>query len=355
MIIGFFIFCLVLFIYLHIQFHLKTSNDLEMYEVDQPSKDRLEEICDIRQPVLFDFDSQKIVESSSRSYISNNYNAFEVKIRNVKDDDPNVELYIPLPLHAAVKLFDEDKTATYFSENNKEFLEETGVIKSLKYNDEFLRPYMVSNCNYDILLGSANVCTPFRYEINYRNFFLLTEGSAQIKIAPPHSTKYLYPIYDYENFEFRSPVNPWSPQPKYSADFDKMKCLEFTLVPGKTLFIPAYWWYSIKFNSNTSISCFHYRTYMNNAAILPYICMHALQIQNVKRNVVKKASIKELNNEIVQPIETPDELLTNQHNVNQDTQDNNPDYMQDNLVDQGTNIDNLPEPASFDNNHGSEL
>ena len=32
--IGFFIFCLVLFIYLHVQFHLKTSNDLEMYEID---------------------------------------------------------------------------------------------------------------------------------------------------------------------------------------------------------------------------------------------------------------------------------------------------------------------------------
>jgi hypothetical protein len=35
---------------------------------------------------------------------------------------------------------------------------------------------------------------------------------------------------------------------------------------------------------------------MNNAAILPYIGMHALQIQNVKRNTVKKASINELNN-----------------------------------------------------------
>ena len=42
---------------------------------------------------------------------------------------------------------------------------------------------------------------------------------------------------------------------------------------------------------------------MNNAAILPYIGMHALQIQNVKRNVVKKASMKELNNEIVEPVE----------------------------------------------------
>lgn len=302
-IIGLFIFCLVLFIYLHIQFHLKTSEDLEMYEIEQPSKDKLEEICDLRQPVLFDFECDKIIDTSNKTYISNNYHAFEVKIRNVKEEDTNIELYIPLPIHAAVKLFDEDKNSIYLSENNKDFLEETGVIKSLKYNDEFLRPYMVSNCNYDIMMGSESTCSPFRYEINYRNFLLLTEGRAQIKLAPPHCTKYLYPIYDYENFEFKSPVNPWTPQPKYSADFDKIKCLEFTLTPGKTLFIPAYWWYSIKFSKNTSISCFHYRTYMNNIAVTPYIAMHALQIQNVKRNIVKKASIQELNNEIIYPIE----------------------------------------------------
>jgi hypothetical protein len=294
-IIGLFVFCIVLFIYLHIQFHLKTSNDLEIYEVDQASKDKLEEICDIRQPVLFDFDNQKIVETSNKTYINNNYHAFEVKIRNIADSDTNSEMYMPLPLHASVKLFDEDKTSTYFSENNSEFLQETGVIKSLQYNDEFLRPYMVSNCNYDILMGSEGCCTPFRYEVNYRNFFLLTQGVAQIKLAPPQSTRYLYPNYDYENFEFRSPVNPWTPQPNYVADFDKIKCLEFTLLPGKTVFIPAFWWYSIKLGKNTSISCFRYRTYMNNIAISPYIAMYALQIQNVKRNVAKTASIDVLN------------------------------------------------------------
>jgi hypothetical protein len=339
-IIGFFIFCLVLFIYLHVQFHLKTSEDLEMYEVEQPSKDKLEEICDLRQPVIFDFDCQKIVESSNKSYISNNYNAFEIKIRNVKETDPNSELYIPLPLHAANKLFNEDTNSTYFSENNNEFLEETGVIKSLKYNDEFLRPYMVSNCNYDIMMGSANTCTPFRYEINYRNYYLLTEGSAQIKLAPPHSIRYLYPNYDYENFEFRSPVDPWSPQPKYIADFDKMKCLEFTLTPGKTLYIPAYWWYSIKFNKNTSISCFNYRTYMNNIAVAPYIGMHALQIQNVKRNVVKKASIDELNKPEINNTQLPEKQETT--------------VVEENIVSEGTNIDNLPQPAN-DNNIGSEI
>ena len=341
-IIGIFIFCLVLFIYLHIQFHLKTSEDLEMYEVEQPSKDKLEEICDLRQPVLFDFDCQKIIESSNKSYIANNYNAFEIKIRNVKETDPNSELYIPLPLHAANKLFNEDTNSTYFSENNNEFLEETGVIKSLKYNDEFLRPYMVSNCNYDIMMGSANTCTPFRYEINYRNYYLLTEGSAQIKLAPPHSIRYLYPNYDYENFEFRSPVDPWSPQPKYIADFDKMKCLEFTLTPGKTLYIPAYWWYSIKFNKNTSISCFNYRTYMNNIAVAPYIGLHALQIQNIKRNVVKKASINELNNPVINT-QIPEKQNNQEQNI-----------VEQNILSQGTSIDNLPQPIN-DNNVGSEI
>jgi hypothetical protein len=36
---------------------------------------------------------------------------------------------------------------------------------------------------------------------------------------------------------------------------------------------------------------------MNNIAISPYIALYALQIQNVKRNVAKTASIKELNME----------------------------------------------------------
>jgi hypothetical protein len=113
-----------------------------------------------------------------------------------------------------------------------------------------------------------------------------------------NKTEYCKVSGDYENFEFRSPVDPWKPQTKYVADFDKIKCLEFTLTLGKPLFIPAYWWYSIRINnSNTSISCFHYRTYMNNIAITPYIFLHALQIQNVKRDVAKKVSINELNTE----------------------------------------------------------
>jgi len=326
--IAFFVFCLVLFIYLHINFHLKVGNDLEVYEIEQGSKDKLEEICDIRQPVIFDFENSKIIEYSNKTYLSNNYPAFEVKIRNSKETDYSSEIYIPLPLHSAVKLVKEDALSIYFSESNSDFIQETGVIKSFQYNDEFLRPYMVSNCNYDIMIGSQDTVTPFRYELNYRNYFLVTEGSVVVKMAPPKSSKYLYTVYDYENFEFRSPVDPWSPQKQYSADFDKIKCLEVTLTPGKTLHIPAYWWYSIKFSKDSSISCFRYRTYMNNAAITPHIAMYALQLQNVKRNTVKKMDISQLNESKPEVLEKGESRETAAENI--PTVENNEEVMPSN-------------------------
>ena len=295
-IISIFVFCLILFFYLHIQFHLKTSDDLEIYEVDQASKDKLEEICDLRQPMLLDFkeDGTNIMNTTNMDFLLANYPAFEVKIRNITDIATETDVCVPLQLHTAVTLFKEDSNATYFSEGNIDFLRETGAIKNMSYNDAYLRPYLVSNCYYDVLFASANLETPFRYDLNYRNYYLVTQGSIKVKLSPPKSSKYLYPVSDYENFEFKSPVNPWTPQPKYRADFDKIKCLEITLTPGKILYIPAYWWYTFKFNDTASVSSFKYRTYMNNVAISPKIGMYALQNQNVERKIAKPIDIHKM-------------------------------------------------------------
>ena len=298
--ISIFIFCLVLFIYLHIHFHFKTSNDLEIYEIDNVSKEKFEELCDIRQPIIFPLENEKIINNTCYDYIYKHYNSFDIQIREsafnkqsnynkLKNTtiESDVDVYVPLSLNLANKLFVEDDTETYYSANNSDFLKETGVIKSFQYNDEFLRPYMLCNTKYDVITGSNNTVTPFKYELNYRNFFLVTQGSIEIKMTPPKSTKYLYPVKDYELFEFKSPVNPWNVSPEYKADFDKIKCLEFTVTQGKALYIPAYWWYSIKFHKNTSISCFKYKTYMNCVSIIPDLTLHGLQLQNIKRNTVK--------------------------------------------------------------------
>lgn len=285
-ILNLLIFCLVLFIYLHVYYHIKTSNDLEVYEIEQPSKDKLEEICDLRQPVIFDYPNERLLQSCKRNVIQDTYGAFDIKIRNVrKDIDDEEELYIPLTYTNALSAIKEDKEGKYVLENNNDFLEETGMIKTFRYNDAFIRPYMVSNCMYDLTSASSNTKTPFRYDVNYRNYYLVTEGSAKIKLAPPKSSRYLYPQNDYENFEFRSPVNPWDVQQQYKPDFDKIKCLEVNLIEGQMIYIPAYWWYSIEYSSETTICSFKYRTYMNVVAIMPKLIMRLLQSQNVKRKV----------------------------------------------------------------------
>ncbi len=283
------IFCIVLFLYLHIYFQLKTSNDLEVYEIEQPSKEKLEEICDLRQPVIFDYQNESLLETCKLYQIIEHYSAFDVKIRNVKEVDDNTDLHIPVTLNAALALLNNDKDAKYVSEKNGDFLEETGIIKNYKYNDAFLRPPMVSNCFYDFLTASQNTETVLQYSVNYRNFYLITHGSLKIKLIPPKSARYLYPVEDYDNFEFRSPLNPWNIQRQYKADFDKIKTLEIELTPGKIIYIPAYWWYSMKFmEPMTSVCVFKYRTYMNTVAILPKLCMKTLQRQNTKREIVKK-------------------------------------------------------------------
>jgi hypothetical protein len=283
-ILGLLIFCIVLFFYLHIQYQLKTSDDLEIYDLEQTSKEKFEEVLDLRQPLLFPWnESAKIANDTNAPNLIKQFGSFDMKIRKVlcNDDD---DLYTPLPLKATDKLFCQDKTASYFSEKNQEFLEETGLIKQFKLNDAFLRPSLMSSYSYDVLLGCKNAFTPFRYEINYRNFYLVTHGSVQIKMAPPHNKKHLHMENDYENMEFRSAINAWSPEPKFCSEFDKVKCMEFSLTPGKVLFIPPYWWYTIKFVEPLSTICgFFYKTYMNHLSILPHICMHYLQMQNIKK------------------------------------------------------------------------
>ena len=59
--------------------------------------------------------------------------------------------------------------------------------------------------------------------------------------------------------------------------------MEVTLQEGDIIYIPAYWWYSIKFDNVGSLCEFKYRTYMNTLAISHHICLCFLQRSNVQR------------------------------------------------------------------------
>ena len=276
------VFIIVLFFYLHIYFQHKKSNDLEIFELDSISKEKFEEIINLKQPFLFNYKNE-LQEICKKRNLVNKYGVFDVKVRNIKDKlKDEEELYIPFNLENIVKIIDNDNNK-YLTENNMDFIEETNLKKKFRYNDVFLRPYFVQSSIYDICIGSNGVVTPLQYYLNCRNFIIVNEGSINIKLFPPKYSKYLHCVKDFENFEFKSEINPWNVNDKFKNDFDKVKCLNLELKENKILSIPPFWWYSIKYNNDTSICIYQYKTFMNNISILPELIINFLQMKNIKK------------------------------------------------------------------------
>ena len=271
------IFIIVLFFYLHIIYHLKKSNDLEVYEINEPTKNELEEICNYRQPVIFDYNSN-VSEDINNEQIIMKYSSFDLNVRNVKNNNTDQELYIPYKVKDLFSVFENDKDGKYITENNEDFISETGIIKYLKYNDLLLRPYFMLNNNYDLLSGSNNTRTPFRYKLYYRNFIYVLDGNVKIKLSPPNSSKYLNQINDYDNYEFRTDIDVWNDNEK----IDKIKFLEVNLKKNQIIYIPSYWWYSIEYDTKSLLINYSYDTYMSMLSITPNILLYYLQAQNIK-------------------------------------------------------------------------
>lgn len=320
-ILSLFIFLIVLFLYLHIQYHLKVSDDLEVYDlIEEPCKEKLEEICEFRQPVRMSMRNDELINICEINNVTNKFSAFDVNIRNVKRVNKNDDVMcVPLRLGDALQVIHNDKESKYLVECNSGFLSDTGIHKTYRNTDTLLRPYMLAFSKYDYLFGSKGAQTPFRYDIHFRNYIYVVSGTVRVKLASPKSSKYLEECKDYEHFEFRTSLNPWDVQDIYKRNFDKVKCLDVELTKGQLLFIPAYWWNSIEFDEQTVVSTFKYDSYMSHLTTGHNYLINFLQLQNIKRETNLK--IKQSDNINVEIIPEPsDEKSSDEKYSNKDSE-----------------------------------
>tara|TARA_B110000444_G_scaffold82935_3_gene78386 strand:+ start:2888 stop:3655 length:768 start_codon:yes stop_codon:yes gene_type:complete len=249
------------------------------------TKDKFEELCELKQPIILD--NIRILNFDIPS-IKDNYGNFEVKLINRETKDT----IIPIKLVTALELLNKDTSGNYISENNKEFLEETSLIKKFSENDMFLRPIGTSSIEYDIIIGSVNSYTQLSYNLNSRNYLSVLSGSVEVTLCPPKDHKYLFVNKDYDNFKFTSMIDVYAPQPEYRSEFDKVKLLRIILTPNKLLQIPAYWFFSIKIiETDTIVSNFKYDTYMKSLSTVPELFIKFLQNNNIKKNLPKVGDV----------------------------------------------------------------
>jgi len=285
-----FLFILILFMYIHIIHQYKTGEDMEIYEMDYVSNTHLQEVCNIKQPVLFYYKSThpEFFNDLDHEHLDI-LDSYDVKVKDVRDyyaDTPTVDFTI-MPFRSAETLMTTDTKSSYFIENNHTTIDEAGLLKTFQTNDEFFKPPFTMNSQYDILVGSKNTSTPLRYHKNERTLLTVITGKISIKMTPWKSTKYLYQNKDYDMYEFWSPVNLWKPQRKYLHEMEKIRFLEFDVNAGYTVSIPPYWWYSVKYDNNpeTFVTSCTYNSIMNGIAYLPDTCLYLMQQQNIQKRV----------------------------------------------------------------------
>jgi len=287
------LFILIVFIYIHIVHQLKKGTDLEIYEMDYASNSQFQEVCNIKQPVLFKYDDInphffKKLDTDNLDIL----NPYDVKVKDIRDyytEDAESIDYTVMTYKSAETLINTDTKSSYFTENNHTLVDDAGLFKTFQTNDDFFKPPFTVVTHYDILTGSKKTHTPLRYHTNERYLLCVVSGKITIKMTPWKNCKLLYPNNDYDIYEFWSPINVWKPQRKYYHEMDKMKFLEFDVTPGYVLNIPPYWWYSIKYSNDSDniVTAFTYNSVMNCISNIPNTCLYFMQQQNIKKRVSK--------------------------------------------------------------------
>lgn len=240
------IFVVLFLFYLHFMDQFKKGDQYEIYEIDYAGNTHLQEICQLKQPILFDFaptiSTFHYLNTLSLEDLSAKVGQQDVFV-NVRDtNDTPSDDSIPLSFSSALALMDTDSTGHYISEGNKEFVQATVLEEYFDSFHEYIKPNYTCHTIYDVCFGSKGASTIMRHHTDSRKFIYvpMKGGRITVQMTPFKSSKYMHPIYDYEKYEFRS---------DYKGKDNKnenIQMLEYDVTGGMMLYIPPYWWYSIQ-------------------------------------------------------------------------------------------------------------
>jgi hypothetical protein len=248
MILFIFIFIIILVLYIHLLFHWKVSNDIDIPHITLPDKDTIERVADSRQPFLFEKPMDTLLHM------------------NGLDEHVNIQKQGEAPLSVPHKaMLSAIKKEPYISYNNTGLLDITQWIKEstiFSTLDTYLKPPMCWKSTYDIIYGNGGVFTDLQYSMNNRYYICVLEGPIDIKLCPPKTSDVL-------GITTPSKVNIWSPNDKDKQQMDECDTILLQIQKGSIFYIPAHWWYSIQFSEFGCVMTYSYTTYMNTISHIP--------------------------------------------------------------------------------------
>ena len=254
------ILCIIILFYIHLREQFKTSNYLELYEILNPSRTELRELCDTKQPILVNDE----IFGMSLDALCCDYGQYEINIREVCNSNTNTKNKLVF-LSDGMKLLDTDSSDNkiFISDNNTQFIIDSQLNISLLKLDDLLRPIFTVKYSYDLNIGSKNFTSLLKSNMHSSYYIMVMDGEMELKLFPPINYKHLYNGIDITGDNFTSKINVWDTQYDTSDKLGKTVSMTMTVKKGHIFFVPSHWWYSYKFNAKTILYTAKYITLMN--------------------------------------------------------------------------------------------
>ena len=131
------VFMITFFVYIHIRYHLKKVNDIDIYDMGYINKKKLEDVCVLRQPVTFLLEEDKLEKLFSLNVLGESYSSLQLQIYDMSN---SALVPVTVPIKEVVKLFNKKKD--YVSYNNTLITEDTLFKSKLKLLDNNLSTHM---------------------------------------------------------------------------------------------------------------------------------------------------------------------------------------------------------------------
>jgi hypothetical protein len=282
------VFLIVLFVYIHIRYHIVPGGDDLIYELTTPSNQLLYETIYHKQPVKFTFDTPIPVDISWESILKRHPG---VDISISIDGGPTSAL-IPARSVAAMAMDRATDPATPNAIDGvgpptppiacdatdpatpTMFVGNGAVMRDVGHSDEIqkfgraigLTPHLMTRMTYDLIGSqSMSVVSSPQSSTAHCTFLVCMTGNAVVRLCSGKYTNLIHPGTDSPY----STVSFWDPSGKDIDIMTRIRTIDTTLHVGECLAIPAHWWYALDISPNANLLHVSYKTIMNEIATLP--------------------------------------------------------------------------------------
>jgi hypothetical protein len=210
--------------------------------MEYQNTEQLYKICQNKQPVVFRMDQGQVIPDShfihtmSPALLAEKYGKEDVLLSFSQNR------FIPIPLEKAVLLLDAPNNDT----DNHHFIMDLPIHHYFQSIDPFLRPFGTIQTEYDFAFGFT---TGLRHHQHHSFFVYAVGANLDIKLTPYKNIVangrqdvldgYIYPD-PHKNKE--TLLNCWD----NDAEEPDITFWDVSVPAGYCIFIPPYWWYSIR-------------------------------------------------------------------------------------------------------------